>query len=166
MKSRIIFASTLIVLLAAGCGQKDSSSSSTSAPSSAAAPATPDNSSVEVTAGDNMKFSVTEINVPANKDFKITLTNVGTQPKEVMGHNFVVLKPGTDVAAFDTAAMAAKDTDYIPASMKDQVIAHTPLLGPRKSADITVNLPPGEYTFLCSFPAHYQVGMHGKLIVK
>lgn len=166
MKSRIIFASTLIVLLAAGCGQKDSSSSSTSAPSSAAAPATPDNSSVEVTAGDNMKFSVTEINVPANKDFKITLTNVGTQPKEVMGHNFVVLKPGADAAAFDTAAMAAKDTDYIPAALKDQVIAHTPLLGPRKSADITVNLPPGEYTFLCSFPAHFQVGMHGKLIVK
>jgi len=168
MKSRIIFASTLVVLLAAGCGQKESTnaSSSTSALSSAAAPATPDNSSVEVTAGDNMKFSVTEIAVPANKDFKITLTNVGTQPKEVMGHNFVVLKPGTDAAAFATAAMAGEDTDYIPAALKDQVIAHTPLLGPRKSADITVNLPPGEYVFLCTFPAHFQVGMHGKLIVK
>lgn len=162
MKLPLTLASLLVVLLAAGCGQKES----TSAAAPAASPAASDTASVEVTAGDNMKYNLTEIAVPANQDFKITLVNVGTQPKEVMGHNLVVLKAGTDAAAFATAAMAAKDTDYIPAALKDQVVAHTPLLGPRKSADITVNLPAGEYVFLCTFPAHYQVGMHGKLIVK
>ncbi|MCC6414926.1 MAG: azurin, partial [Opitutaceae bacterium] len=36
-----------------------------------------------------------------------------------------------------------------------------------ESDTITIKLDQaGEYPFLCSFPAHYQVGMHGKIIVK
>ena len=83
-----------------------------------------------------------------------------------MGHNLVLLKKGTDAAAFAAAAAAAKDTDYIPSGLKDQVIGHTPVLGPRKSGEFTVKLEAGEYTFLCSFPAHYQIGMKGTVIVK
>jgi azurin len=72
------------------------------------------------------------------------------------------------VAAFDAAAVAAKDTDYIPASFQNQIIAHTKLLGPRKSDEVTFKAPDtaGQYPFLCSFPAHYQVGMKGTLTVK
>jgi azurin len=85
-----------------------------------------------------------------------------------MGHNWILLKAGTDVAAFDAAATASKATDYFPADKADEVIAHIPLMGPRKSGEITFKAPtqPGDYPFLCSFPAHYQVGMKGVLTVK
>lgn len=122
---------------------------------------------IEVTANDTMKYNVTAIEAKAGETIKITLTNAGTLPKEAMGHNLVVLKPGTDAAAFAAAAMAAKATDYVPESMKDKVVAATVLLGPKKSDTITLpDLKAGEYVFLCSFPAHFQVGMKGVLTVK
>ena len=114
-----------------------------------------------------MKFSVTTIEAKAGEQLKIVFKNVGTLPKEAMGHNWVLLKAGSDGMAFSTAAVAAKDTDYIPPSLKQQVIAHTKLLGPRQTDEITFTVPAaGEYPFLCSFPAHYAVGMKGTLIAK
>jgi azurin len=134
-------------------------------PKDAAAAAAP--RVIEVTGNDTMKFSVTAIDAKAGETIKITLTNAGALPKEAMGHNLVVLKPGTDAAAFATAAMAAKATDYIPESMKDKVVAATALLGPKKSDTITLSdLKAGEYVFLCSFPAHFAVGMKGVITVK
>ena len=115
-----------------------------------------------------MKFSVTSIEAKAGEELKIVLVNVGSQPKEVMGHNWVLLKKGSDTAAFSTAAATAKASDYIPAALQGEIIAHTALIGPRKSDEITFKAPtePGDYPFLCSFPAHYQVGMKGVLTVK
>jgi azurin len=114
-----------------------------------------------------MKFSVTNIEAKPGEQLKIVLTNIGTLPKEAMGHNWVLLKAGTDAAAFAAAAMTAKDSDYVPTSMKDQVIASTETLGPRKTAEVTFTAPAaGEYVFLCSFPAHFLVGMKGTLTVK
>lgn len=169
--------STLITLLAAlaafGCGKKEADTSSAgTAGSTAASTATAEQPAgartVEITAGDNMKFSVTSIEAKPGEQLKIVLTNVGTQPKEVMGHNWVLLKKGVDAAAFNAAAVTAKATDYIPPALKDQIVAHTALLGPRKSDEITFTVPneTGDYPFLCSFPAHYQVGMKGTLTVK
>jgi azurin len=85
-----------------------------------------------------------------------------------MGHNWVLLKAGTDVAAFDAAALNAKDTGYIPAALSDQIVTHIDLLGPRKSGEADFKAPtaPGDYPFLCTFPAHYQAGMKGVLTVK
>ena len=72
------------------------------------------------------------------------------------------------VAAFDAAALNSKDTGYIPAALADQMITHIDLLGPRKSGEADFNAPttPGDYPFLCTFPAHYQAGMRGTLTVK
>jgi len=115
-----------------------------------------------------MKYSLTAIEAKPGEDLKVVLTNIGTQPKEVMGHNWILLKAGTDVAAFDAAALNAKDTGYIPAALSDEIIAHIDLLGPRKSGEVAFKAPmtPGDYNFLCSFPAHYQAGMKGVLTVK
>ena len=61
----------------------------------------------------------------------------------------------------------AKDKEYIPDALKDQIIAHIELLGPRKSGEVTFTVPAvGEYPFLCSFPAHFATGMKGTLVVK
>lgn len=163
MKARSLVLPALFALLLSGCGQKGAAPAAAAA--AVTAPAGP--REVEITANDTMKFNVTTIEAKAGEQLKVVLTNTGTQPKEVMGHNWVLLKAGADAAAFSTAAVAAKDTDYIPAALKDQVIASIGLLGPRKSGEVVFTVPgPGEYPFLCSFPAHFAVGMKGKLIVK
>ncbi len=164
---RLVCATALIALVTSGCGQKDTSTSSSSASSaSTAAPAGP--RTIEITAGDNMKFNVASIEAKPGEQLTVVLTNIGSQPKEVMGHNWILLKAGSDVEAFDKAGALAKDSDYFPTALADQVLAHIPLLGPRKSGEITFTAPtaPGEYPFLCSYPAHFQVGMKGVLIVK
>jgi len=174
MKIRIPLASLFVALVLAGCGQKDSSSTATAAatPAPAAGPR-----EVDLTANDTMKFMLgdrvsgtgtgLQIEVKAGEQVKVVLTNTGTLPKEAMGHNWVLLKAGSDSAAFAAAATAAKDTDYLPPALKDQVIANIGTLGPRKSGEVTFTAPaPGEYPFLCTFPAHYAVGMKGTLVVK
>ena len=176
MKIRFPFVSVLIALTLAGCGQKDSTSAAggtAAAPAPAAGPR-----EVDLTANDQMKYTMGDqqsgptgaglvIEAKAGGQLKIVLTNNGTLPKEAMAHNWILLKSGSDAAAFSAAAAAAKDTDYIPAAKKDEIIAQIGLLGPRKSGEITFTVPAaGEYPFLCSFPAHYAVGMKGTLIVK
>ena len=47
------------------------------------------------------------IDAMAGEQLKIVLKNIGTLPKEAMGHNWVLLKPGTDLNAFAQASMAA-----------------------------------------------------------
>jgi azurin len=188
MKIRLLSFSLFVALLAAGCAKNEPASSTASTapatPSAAPAKAPAADTAkapaataakapaagprvIEITANDQMKFSVTTIEAKAGEQLKVVLTNVGTLPKEAMGHNWVLLKAGTDGNAFSAAAITAKDKDYIPDSMKDQVIAHTALLGPRKSDEVTFTVPAaGEYPFLCSFPAHFAVGMKGTLIAK
>ncbi len=159
MKLHLLIPTALVAFVTSGCGPKDTP---------AAASAAPGPQTIEITAGDTMKYSITAISAKPGEDLKVILTNEGTQPAEVMGHNWVLLKAGSDVAAFDAAAITAKDTGYIPASLKDEVIAQIGLLGPRKSGEADFKAPttPGEYPYLCTFPAHYQVGMHGVLTVK
>jgi azurin len=186
MKIRLLPAAVFAAILFAGCGKKETiaatapattatsaapSAAPTGSTSTASAPKAVATSSagprvIEITANDQMKYSVATIEAKAGEELKVSLTNQGTLPKEAMGHNWVLLKAGTDVTAFATAAMAAKDTDYIPAGMKDKVIASIPVLGPKKTADVTFKAPAaGEYTFICSFPGHYML-MKGTLTVK
>ncbi len=161
MKTRLLLVTALAALVTSGCGQKDTSTSA-----AAAAPAGP--REIEITGGDNMKYSITAMEAKPGEDIKVILTNVGTQPKEVMGHDWVLLKAGVDAAQFDAAALNSKDTGYIPAALSDEIIAKIDLLGPRKSGEVEFNAPtvPGDYTFLCTFPAHFQTGMKGVLTVK
>ena len=121
---------------------------------------------VEITANDMMKYSVTAIAATAGETLKVVLTNLGTLPKEAMGHNWVLLKAGTDVNAFAMAGVAAKDTNYIAPAQKDKVIASIGVLGPKQSGDTTFPAPAaGEYTFICTFPGHFML-MKGTLTVK
>lgn len=174
MKTTTTLSLFACALLLAGCGKKEESASTAAtpaptAPSASATPAAPAvGAPIEITANDAMKFSVTRFEVAAGQQVKVVLRNIGTMPKQAMGHNFVVLKKDADVKAFTDAAVMAAATDYIPASKADVVIAHTKLLGPKQSDEITFTAPsePGEYPFLCSFPAHYIAGMKGVMVVK
>ena len=161
-------------LLLTGCGQKQADASAAAAPAAAAPAATPaapaasSTLAIEITANDAMKFSVTRFEVAAGQTVKLTLRNIGTMPKAAMGHNLVILKKDADVKAFADAAVMAAAADYFPAAKADQVVAHTKLLGPKQNDEITFTAPsePGEYPFVCSFPAHFIAGMKGVMVVK
>ncbi len=121
---------------------------------------------LEIEANDQMKFNLTELKVVAGQEITLVLKNVGKMDKTVMGHNLIILKSGTDVADYAKKAIAAKDTDYIPASESGSVIAHTKLTGGGETDTITFTAPEkGTYQFICSFPGHYAL-MRGKLIVQ
>jgi azurin len=124
------------------------------------------NNRIELTANDRMQFSDTLFKVNVAEKVVVKLTNIGNMPKESMGHNFAVLNTHTDFVAFATEAMKARDTEYIPAGMKSAVIAHTKLIGPNESDEITFTLPAaGIYDFLCTFPGHYG-SMRGKIVAE
>lgn len=161
MKNYLVLPLLAGAVLLAGCGKQEQSAAAPAASVPAAAV-------FEFTANDSMKFNVTRIEVSAGQDVKVTLTNIGSMPKAAMGHNWVLLQKGADTKAFIDAAMTARDSDYIPAALAGQVIAHTKLLGPKQSDEISFKAPtePGEYVFVCSFPAHYLSGMHGVMVVK
>lgn len=118
-----------------------------------------------VEGNDQMKFDTELIRVQAGQDVQLTFKNVGTMPKESMGHNFVILQPGVDLAEFGGEAASAVDTDYIPASLVSSVIAHTKLLGPGEEDVITFQLEPGVYDYICSFPGHYGI-MKGQIVAE
>lgn len=123
---------------------------------------------VVIVANDQMKFSVTRIEARPGQTIHVELQNAGTLPKDVMGHNWILLKAGKDAAAYANAAITAAKEGYQPAALADQVLASIPLLGPKKQGETTFTAPsaPGSYAYLCSFPAHCQAGMRGELIVK
>jgi azurin len=118
--------------------------------------------------GNAMKFDVTNITAAPGESIKVVLTNASNLPKTVMGHNWILLKPGTDPVAFAQAAAPDAANGYIPSKLEDKIIAHINLLGPGESGEVVFNAPsePGAYPFLCSFPGHCAVGMKGIFTVK
>lgn len=133
----------------------------------AAAPAS-GTRTVEITGGDDMKYSVTSIPAKAGETLRIRLTSKGTLPKVAMAHNVVVLKPGAKQLDFVNAAAMARATDFIPTEMKDQVIAASTLAGPGETVEVTFKVPDvaGNVPFVCTFPGHFAAGMRGNIVVK
>ena len=128
--------------------------------------AAPLSQEVVLEGNDQMQFNTTEFRVKAGDPIHLTLKHVGTMKKDVMGHNVVILKKGSDLNAFAAEAIKAKSTDYIPASLDNEIIAHTKLLGGGDSDTITFTLDePGTYEFLCSFPGHSAL-MKGKIVAE
>lgn len=183
---RILALGVSVLIFSAGCGKKSSSSDTAadarnSSAQNSAASSSGDKSSnaasadasvpgraIEITANDQMKFSETEIHAKAGEALSLTLRNVGTVPKFSMGHNWVLLKETGLVEPFVAESAQAATTDYIPADQRGNIIAATKLLGPNESDTVNFKAPdkPGRYPYVCSFPGHYQVGMHGDLIVE
>lgn len=120
---------------------------------------------VVITSNDAMQFNKKEIKVKGGEKVKITLKHIGKMDKNVMGHNFVLLKQGVDLVSFGNNAATARDNGYIPEGTED-VIAYTKLIGGGETAVIEFDAPEsGTYDFLCSFPGHYAI-MKGKFIVE
>jgi len=123
---------------------------------------------LEITGNDTMQFDTAKLETTVGQETTLVFKNVGTLPKTAMGHNFVLLKPGTDLATFGNAALSAAANEYIPTdpALAEKVVAHTKVLGPGESESITFTITePGIYPYICSFPGHWAI-MKGVLHVE
>jgi azurin len=123
---------------------------------------------VQIEVGDNMKFLPAAIAAAPGESIKVVITHVGKLPKAAMGHNFVLLKKGIDAKKLVEACSSAAESNYVAASVTPQLLAYTRLIGPGETADALFTVPAerGDYTFVCTFPGHFAVGMKGVLTVR
>lgn len=120
---------------------------------------------VYLSGSDSMKFNKNEIKVKAGDKVVLTFEHVGKMSIETMGHNFVLLKEGTNVQEFGQEALDHKDNDYIPEN-SDAIIVYTKMLGGGEKTEITFEAPEkGNYDYICSFPGHVAL-MKGIFVVE
>lgn len=123
---------------------------------------------IEITGNDQLQFNTKSFEVTEGQKVVLSFKHIGQLPAVAMGHNVVILKSGTSIPAFSAKCAPAKDNEFIPEDeeSKEQIIAHTKLLGGGESDEITFTAPAaGEYPFICSFPGHFAI-MQGVMTVK
>ena len=133
-----------------------------------AAPERTINISVSDPVDGKMSYSLSRITAKPGERLRIVFFSVGTLPKLVMAHNWLLLRLGIDPKGFADDAATARETDFIPPKRKAQVIASSMLIGPGERDEITFTVPKvaGKYNYICSFPGHFAAGMAGELLVK
>lgn len=122
-----------------------------------------------VTGGQSGEYIILEaIEASPGEEIQINMRTISNIPKTAMAHNFVLLELDADVEEFATTSAQSSDNDYISSEYEDNIIVATSLLGDGESDSVTFNVPdePGEYYFVCTFPAHYGAGMVGRIIVE
>ncbi len=180
MKKLFFLPAAAAMLFLASCGGNSSSDETTATEDTTTAPAAAEapgsdipgidtvtvTDHITLTGNDQLQYDKTLFKVKAGQKITLDFKNIGTQPAAAMSHNVVILQQGTDIQKFGEAAVPAAATAHIPDSMKDDVIAHTKLLGPGESDQITFTLPDaGVYDFICTFPGHFGT-MHGKIVAQ
>ena len=183
MKKVFLLSAMAGLMFTAACGGSSDSSTDTTATedasasteAAAAAPVAADipgladvevSNDVVLEGNDLMQFDKNLLRVKAGEKVTLTFKNVGELPKESMGHNVIVLKPGTDVSAFGAEAIKAVNNEYVPVTFTSSIVAHTKLLGPGEEDMIEFVLDaPGVYPYLCSFPGHYGI-MQGQIVAE
>jgi azurin len=121
---------------------------------------------VHITGNDQLQYNLKRFEVKSGQRVVIEFKNIGAQPRNVIGHNVVILAAGESVDAFAAEALTHQANDYIPPDAGDRILAHTKLLAGGESDTIEFTAPaPGTYPFLCSFPGH-SVTMRGEMVVR
>ena len=111
-------------------------------------------------AGNELKFTTTEIRAKAGTELTLKLANKST----LMPHSILVLAGPDQVEEIGQAAMQAAETDFVPQGFKDSIIANTKVAQPGETVEVTFTVPPaGSYPFICPYPGHFTM-MRGVLI--
>ncbi len=123
---------------------------------------------INIEGHDQLRFSVETIKAHPGQKLTIHMKTVTKMDKSQMAHNWVLLKQGTDALDFVTKGLQHPDNEYIDPALSDKIIAKTDMLGGGEEDSVTFTVPEkkGEYQYVCTFRAHYQAGMKGKLIVE
>jgi len=167
MKRQLNILTVFVFLALIACNNSSTTENNSETTTADVATTVPEGPEITVTlnSNDQMRFDLKEIKVREEQAVTLILHHTGTTSVKMMGHNFVLLKQGTDLSDFARKAAAATDTDYIPQSEAGNIIVHTRMIGGGESDTITFTAPAkGTYEFLCTFPGHYGV-MRGKFIV-
>lgn len=123
---------------------------------------------IEIKADDQMRYSAKSFEVTEGQRVTLTFSNVGKIPVESMGHNIVILRPGTIIPMFAAKCGAAKSTHYVPQDpeSKKAIVAHSKLIGGGQKDVVYFIAPaPGSYPYFCSYPGHFSC-MQGTMVVK
>ena len=182
-----LFSMMLLFVAACGGGSDQQTEEQATDTQAQATEQTDDVRTIEMVGIDRMKFVVEgdeegistgekmgdyvlleSITAAPGEELRIRLYTESELPASAMAHNFVLLTMNADAAAFANAASKARDNDYIPTDLEDQIIAHTDLAAGGETVEITFTAPEetGEYEYICSFPGHYSGGMKGILNVE
>lgn len=104
------------------------------------------------------------LTAPAGSTITLTLTN-RTDPDDEIGHNWVLVQPGQEASVLASGLAAGDDADWLD-DEDPGIIAATKLIEGDADDAVTFDAPaPGDYTFVCTFPDHYQGGMQGTLTI-
>lgn len=118
------------------------------------------NCDITVEATDSMKYNMASIDVPAScGEVTLTLKHVGSLPRNVMGHNWVLTKTA-DATAVQNGSMAAGLANEYVAVGSDKVLAATKVIGGGQTDTIkfsVAGLKGQDMTFFCSFPGHWAI---------
>ena len=116
---------------------------------------------IEITPkGNAMEFATKSFEVKAGQEVKLIMNNTATMA--AMKHNVVILNDKSKIQEVGLAALSAEN--YLPDH--PAIIIATPMADAGKITSVTFKAPnkTGEYTYICTFPGHYNL-MQGKMIV-
>jgi plastocyanin len=74
--------------------------------------------------------------------------------------------PQITIPANTDVTIIANNLGVLPHTFTIPEVADTGEVAGGSSAEVVVNLPPGEYEFICAIPGHAEGGMVGTLIVE
>lgn len=121
---------------------------------------------VAISGNDMMQYDKSKLEVDSScKKVELTLTHIGKQKKEVMGHNWVLIKKPDMDAVTAAALKAGPAKGFTPEGPK--VLAATKMIGGGEKATVTFDVPAadaGPYMYICTFPGHFTM-MKGDFLV-
>ncbi len=123
---------------------------------------------LSVEANDLMQFNQKTLEVPPScTDVELTLSHVGKQPAQVMGHNWVLAR-AADLTGVAIAGQNAGRGHNYQAPGDKRILAATQIIGGGESTKVRFEaaaLRSGEtYAFFCTTPGHSAI-MRGNLIL-
>ena len=139
----MLFVAALAVLGLAACGGSSNSNSTTAA-------STPASTTAAGGGGAAGGGSTVNISTPSGSDLKFNQSSVSA-------------KAGSVTVNFQNNEALSHDVAVADSSGK--ILGQTNLVS-SGTANTTVNLQPGTYTFYCTVPGHREAGMQGTLTVK
>jgi azurin len=117
------------------------------------------------TGATEFKYDKVTLEAPAGSQITLKFSN-NTALKDEVGHNWVLVKPGQEASVIANAIAAGDDQDWLKED-DPGVIAHTSLIEGEANDTITFDAPaPGSYSYICTFPKHFEGGMKGTLTIK
>jgi plastocyanin len=111
--------------------------------------------SVGTAPGAESKYDQDSLNAAASA-VTLNFTNQGALP-----HNWTLVRPELEQQAAEEGSASGPPQYAAPSAL-----AQTDTLNSGGNDTISFTVEPGTYSYICTFPGHYALGMKGTLVVK